>query len=401
MLYRMKTILCISSFEKGQDFLRECAESGARTVLVTVEKLRDADWPRDVLAQLYLLPGFDTVEHVINAVSYLARSERISRIVALDEFDMELAATLREHLRVPGMGVTATRAVRDKLVMREQTQAAGLVVPEFTGILNHDVVREFLDTTEGPWLLKPRSQASAIGIRKLHDAAELWPVLDTLGDMQSHHLIERFIPGSVYHVDGIVSDGVMRVMEVHRYAQPPFDVMHAGGVFCSRTVQRGGEEESALREETTRLVSAVGLRDGAVHAEFIRAADTGIYNFLEIAARVGGAHIADMVYASAGINLWREWARLELARATGAAYRAPRPRRAHAGVLISLARQEWPDTAAYDDGEVVWRLRKRHHAGLIVAAHDAARVQQLLDSYMHRFHTDFFTSLPAPDHATN
>jgi biotin carboxylase len=397
----MDTILCITSFEKGQDFLRECAESGARTILVTVEKLRDADWPRDVLAHVYLLPSFDNLEHMTNAISFLARSERISRIVALDEFDMEVAAALREHLRVPGAGVTATRAVRDKLVMRELADAAGLVVPEFTGIVNHDVVRSYLDSTEGPWLLKPRTQASAIGIRKLHAPSELWPALDVLGDMQSHHLLERFIAGSVYHVDGIVAGGRMRIIEVHRYAQPPFDVMHEGGIFCSRTVQRGGEEEAALREETKRLVDAVGLRDGAVHAEFIRAADTGVYYFLEIAARVGGAHIADMVHASAGVNLWREWARLELSLASGETYRPPSLRRAHAGVLISLARQEWPDTSAYDDEEIVWRLRKLHHAGLIVAARDAARVQQLLDTYMQRFHDDFYTSLPAPERATN
>ncbi|HSK21057.1 MAG TPA: ATP-grasp domain-containing protein [Longimicrobiales bacterium] len=396
----METILCLSSYSKGHEFLRECAENGARTILITVEKLRDADWPRDMLAELYLLPTLDNVEHVINAVSYLARTERFSRIVALDEFDMELAATLREHLRVPGLGVTATRAVRDKLTMRELTRDAGLAVPEFTGMLNHDVVSAFMESTDGPWVLKPRSQASAIGIRKVHEPSELWPLLETLGDRQSHHLLERYIPGNVYHVDGIVADGAMKIMEVHRYAQPPFDVMHAGGVFCSRTVQRGGEEEAALREQTTRLVSAVGLRNGAVHAEFIRAADTGVYYFLEIAARVGGAHIADMVHASAGVDLWREWARLELALARNTSYTPPQFGRAHAGVLISLARQEWPDTSAYDDPEIVWRLRMRHHAGLVVAAPEAARVEQLLDTYLHRFHADFYTSMPAPDRAT-
>lgn len=395
------TILCLTSYEKGQDFLRECAESGARTILVTVEKLRDADWPRDLLAELYLLPSFDNHEHVLNAISYLARTEHIARIVALDEFDMELAAVLREHLRVPGLGVTATRGVRDKLVMRELAADAGMQVPAFTGVVNHHVVRSYLDATEGPWVLKPRTQASAIGISKLHDPGELWPLLDRLGDAQSHHLIERYIPGDVYHVDGIVSGGDVRFAEVHRYAQPPFDTMHAGGIFCSRTVDRGSDEETMLKHELARVIGAVQLRNGAVHVEFIRARDSGTFHFLEIAARVGGAHIADMVHASAGVNLWREWARLELALAAGETYRAPAMQREHAGVLISLARQEWPDTSSYDDVEIVWRLRRRHHAGLIVASPDAARIRHLLDSYMHRFHADFYASMPAPDRATN
>jgi biotin carboxylase len=395
------TMLCLTSYEKGHDFMRECAESGARTLLLTVEKLRDVDWPRDVLAGVYILPAFDETAHVLNAVSYLARTERIARIVALDEFDMELAAQLREHLRVPGMGVTATRAVRDKLTMRELAAAAGLPMPEFTGIGNHDDVRAFLEHTRGPWLLKPRTQASAIGIRKLHHADELWPILDELGDMQSHHLLERFVPGDVYHVDGIVDRGDVVFAEAHRYAQPPFDVMHAGGVFCSQTVARGGAEEHALLAATARLIPAVGPDDGAFHAEFIRSGETGEFHFLEVAARVGGAHIADMVRAATGLNLWREWARLELACATGDAYRLPAPRTDHGGIIISLARQEWPDTGAYDDAEIVWRLSKRHHAGLVVVSVEAERVQQLLNAYMHRFRDDFYAALPAPERATN
>jgi biotin carboxylase len=395
------TILCISSYEKGQDFLRECAESGARTILITVEKLRDAAWPRDILDGFHLLPSFDVPDHVVNAVSYLARSERIDRIVALDEFDMELAALLREHLRIPGLGVTTTRGVRDKLAMRELARDAGLQVPEFAGIVNHADIAEYVARVPGPWVLKPRTQASAIGIRKLHEAGELWPILESLGDMQSHHLLERYIPGDVYHVDGIVHGGAIQFAEVHRYAQPPFDVMHAGGIFCSRTVERGGEEERALRSEVARLADAVALRDGVFHAEFIRARETGVFHFLEIAARVGGAHIADMVVAATGVNLWREWARLELALASGERYTPPPRHRDHAGVLISLARQERPDTSAYDDPEIVWRLVRHHHAGLVVRSPDVQRVEQLLDDYMRRFGDDFHAALPAPERATN
>jgi biotin carboxylase len=395
-----ETILCLSSYEKGHDFLRESAASGARTILITVEQLRDAPWPREVLAELYLLPTFDDATHVHNAVAYLARTERIARIVALDEFDMELAAQLREHLRVPGMNVTMTRGVRDKLAMRELTAAGGLDVPEFIGIVHHDSIGSFFEQTRGPWVLKPRTQASAIGIRKIQAADELWPILEELGDMQSHYLLERFVPGDVYHVEGIVASGEVRFAEVHRYAQPPFDTMHAGGIFCSRTVPRSSADELALRAQLASCVSAIGIEDGVVHAEFIRAHEDGRFYFLEIAARVGGAHIADMVDAATGINLWREWARIEIALARGVPYQVPSPRTEHGGVIISLARQEWPDTSNYDDAEISWRMKKKHHAGLVIASPDAERVRTLLDSYMHRFQHDFHTSLPAPKRAT-
>ncbi|CAN5661940.1 ATPase [soil metagenome] len=396
-----QTFLCLTSYVKGQEFMRACAAAGARTLLLTVESLRDADWPRDILADVFLMPTLDDASHVLNAVAYLGRTERIDRIVALDEFDMELAAQLREHLRVPGMDATTTRGVRDKLAMRELAAAGGIPVPEFNRIVNHAEIDEFLRRTTGPWVLKPRSQASAIGIRKIREAHELWPILESLGDMQSHYLVERFIPGDVYHVDGIVVDGAVRFADVNRYAQPPFDVMHAGGIFCTATVPRGSAYERALLELTARLVSAASIRNAAIHAEYIRDRESGTFNFLEVAARVGGAHIAEMVEAATGLNLWREWARLELARARGEAYLLPEVRKEHAGVLISLARQEWPDTSAYDDAEIVWRMRKRHHAGLVVAAPAAGRVHELLQQYLHRFQHDFHASLPAPERATD
>jgi hypothetical protein len=396
-----ETILCLTSYEKGQDFMRTCAEAGARPVLLTVESLRDADWPREILADVLLMPSFEVTEHVVNAVSYIARNTPIARVVALDEFDMELAAELREHLRVPGMGVTATRGVRDKLAMRELAATASIPVPAFTRVVNHAEIDAYLRATEPPWLLKPRAQASAIGIRKLHSAHEVWPVLDELGDMQSHYILEHYVPGNVYHVDGLVVGGELRFSSVNRYSQPPFDTMHRGGIFCSSTVRRGCGPDLALREQTARLTGAFALHNAVIHAEFIHSRVTGEFNFLEIAARVGGAHIAEMVEAASGVNLWREWARLELAVLRGEPYLLPPLRRDHAGVLISLARQEWPDLSAYTDDEIVWRMKKKHHAGLIVAAAEADRVYTLLDQYMHRFRNDFFATLPAPDRATN
>jgi hypothetical protein len=65
-----------------------------------------------------------------------------------------------------------------------------------------------------------------------------------------------------------------------------------------------------------------------------------------------------------------------------------------------LARQEWPDTSAYNDPEVVWRLNKAFHAGLIVKSPDYGRVSRLLDDYMARFRVDFFTRQPVPERPT-
>src|ERR1700743_3497831 len=101
-------ILCISSYEKGQAFMRQCAAVGCRVVLLTVEKLKDADWPRDILEDVQTMPPNLPLEAIIRTVTYMARGWKFDRIVALDEFDMETVAGLREHMRLPGMGGSAT-----------------------------------------------------------------------------------------------------------------------------------------------------------------------------------------------------------------------------------------------------------------------------------------------------
>jgi hypothetical protein len=104
------------------------------------------------------------------------------------------------------------------------------------------------------------------------------------------------------------------------------------------------------------------------------------------------------VEAATGVNLWREWARIEIAGEHGT-YEPPPVRGGYAGIVLSLARQEEPDMSGYDAPEVVTRIRKHHHAGVIVASADERRVTELLESYTARFYTDFHAAAPPPERA--
>ena len=389
-------ILCVSSYEKGQEFIRTCKAAGCRVLLLTVEKLRHADWPFESIDEVFTMPEELPLQDLIYAVSYAARSQSIDRIVALDEFDMENVSALREHLRLPGMGLTAIRHFRDKLTMRAQANEAGILVPDFVHVLNYDNLREFMSRVPGPWLLKPRSQASGIGMKKIYSQQELWPWLDQLGDRQSFYLLEKFVPGSIYHVDSVVSERRIVFAEAHLYGTPPLDTSHHGGVFTTRTLPREAQETKALLEINRHLFEGLGLVRGVTHAEFLQAHADGRFYFIEVAARVGGAYISNVIEAATGINLWREWARLEVG-AGNQPYQLPSARGDYAGVILSLARQEHPDTSAYTDPEIIYRVRKYHHAGFILKSHSHERIQQLLDSYARRFQADFVATQPVPD----
>jgi len=396
----LMTFLCLAGYEKGHEFLRECKRQGCTVLLLTSLSLQNkAQWPMESIDEIFYMPDkqheWDRGD-TIRAVSYLARTRIFDRIVALDDFDVELAAALREHLRVPGMGETTAHYFRDKLAMRMKAAEAGIAVPEFVHILNHDQVREYLERVPGPWVLKPRSMAGAIGIKKVHRADELWPILEALGDQQSHYLLERFVPGDIFHVDTIVYEKEILFAIASGYGRPPMEVSHEGGIFTTRVLGRESEDARRLIVENASVMAALGMLRGISHTEFIKAHGDGRIYFLETSARVGGAHIVELVEAATGLNLWAEWAKLEIAGGKSV-YRPPEPRRDYAALMISLARQERPDTSAYNDPEVVWRLDQEHHAGLIVRSPDERRVRDLLDSYTQRFREDFYAYAPPKD----
>jgi biotin carboxylase len=394
------TILCISTYEKGQPFLKEAANLGVNVLLLTVNKLEHAAWPRESLTKLITMPEKLTPEQVLNTVTYLARENKIDRIVALDEFDLEVAALLREHMRLPGMGESPTRYFRDKLAMRVRAQQSGVPVPEFTGVFHYDDLRVFLRDVPGPWLLKPRTNASAIGIRKIEAANDLWPVLDELGDLQSHYVLERFVPGEIFHVEGITWKGKTVFGAPYKYGKPPMQTMHQGGVFSTRALDRESNDARSLGEIHKQVIGALGLTSGVTHTEFIKSHADGSFYFLETAARVGGAHIADVVEFASGINPWVEWARIEVASLFGMEYALPNVTQLYAGSIICLSRQERPDTGSYDAPEIVKRLDRHHHAGLILRANSAERIEDLVTQYSDRFLHEFCAFEPPPDQPT-
>ena len=394
---RPLTLLCLASYFKGAAFLKAAKQLGCTVLVITRESQSEEDWPRKSIDEMFYMPSLRTRPDIVYAVSYIARSHAIDQIIALDDFDVETAGALRDHLRLPGMGESYARHFRDKLTMRTLAKAAGIPIPEFTPVFNYDRLREFMERVPPPWLLKPRSEASAMGITTIRSADKIWPVLDQLGDSQSFFLLEQFLPGDVFHVDGLLNEGKVIFAEAHRYGRPPMTVYQGGGVFVTRTLERHSAAARSLATLNRQVLKGLGAVRGASHVEFIRAEVDGKFYFLECAARVGGANIAEAVEFATGINLWAEWAKIEIAHLRGEPYQLPAIRRDYAGVINCLARQEYPDLSPYQDPEVVWRLQKKSHAGLVLASPNSQRLQDLLDDYARRFAEDFLAVMPPRD----
>jgi biotin carboxylase len=398
----MLTILCIATYFKGEPFLRECRRRGCRVLLLTSDALAGAAWPREAVDDVYSIPREAADAEIRRRVDAIARKNPIDRIAALDDFDVEMAAMLREHLQVPGLGRTIASQFRDKLAMRIKAQSLRIPVPEFSPVFNDQAVDDWTRRVRAPWVLKPRSSAAAIGIKTIGDREELWRALDAAGDQRSNRVLEQFVVGDVYHVDSVIWRGRVVFAIPFKYGRPPMEIAHQGGLFITRRLPDDSREGKALLAMNRQLQEGLGLQRGVSHTEFIRGSEESgrssesRFVFLETSARVGGAFIVDTIEAATGLNLWEEWAKIETAGEPGE-YALPSHRDDYAGIVLSLARQEHPDLSAYTDAEIVTRLRKAHHAGLIVRSPDPARIDALLADYTPRFYTDFFATAPPPE----
>jgi biotin carboxylase len=390
-------IICLASYFKGGDFIRECKLLGCHVILITKEKMLKEDWPHDSLDELIAVPNDADVPLFIDLAAFISRKMKPDLVIALEEFDVMTAALIREHLCLPGMSSSTAKTFRDKYRMAEAAKAAKVDVPDFVPLINPADVREFMERVPAPWIIKPRSDVSAIGIRKIEDAEQVWRAIDELNERAnlreraSYYLLAQFIRGEVFHVDSLVGNGRVLFAGANRYGRPPLEVAHGGGAYVSRTIAHRSADEKNLFEINRKLVKAFGLDRGAGHAEFIKSDADGKFYFLEMASRVGGAYIAEVLEAASGLNLWRAWARIEV---EGAKVAQKPSRNEYAGIILSLAKQEYPDTNAYDDPEIVYRVKKLHHAGLIVRSKSLDRVEELLGQYSRRFADDFVAVVP-------
>ncbi len=388
--------LCVSSYFKGEDFLKSCKAEGNNVYLLTKKKLEHDPWPWESIDDNFYIEEWNQND-VAKGIAYKFRTIKFDRFVALDDFDVEKVALLREHFRMPGMGRTTAHYFRDKLAMRLKAKEEGVNIPEFTDLFNNDTINAYADTVSPPWLIKPRMEASATGIKKIHSKDELWQVVNDLGDERDNYLVEKFAPGDVYHVDGLNVDGKVAFSRVSKYLDTPFEVAHGGGIFRSASSEIGSKIEKSLQKMNAQVMKAFGMQFGASHTEFIQSKATGELFFLETSSRVGGANLAEMVEYASGVNLWAEWAKIETANLRKKKYTLPKINNQYAGIVVSLSRFEYPDTSSFTDKEIVWRMHKAWHIGLIVVSDSSERVLELLDQYTHRIGAEFHASLPAPD----
>ena len=218
--------------------------------------------------------------------------------------------------------------------------------------------------------------------------------------MQSHYLLERFVPGDIFHVDTIVYEREILFAIASGYGTPPLEVAHGGGIFTTRILERDSDAARRLLAENQRVLAALGLLRGVSHTEFISGARTAA----SISWRPRRASAA-----RTSPNWWRP-PRASICGPNGPKWRwpaarrrtrRPQPRQDYAGLLVSLARQEHPDTSRVSPIPKSSGACTASITSADRAVPNAARVRELLANYTDRVLRDFHAAVPPREKPTS
>ncbi len=292
-----------------RQFARGLAEVGARVVGV-------GDQPEEALTPEVrrCLTAYFRVDYLWDegAMADLARRinsyERLHRVECLWEPGMLLAARVREELGLPGLRVDETVPFRDKEVMKQVLDRAGIRTPRHARVRTVEEARDWAERIGFPLILKPIAGAGATDTYRVGDPHELEVALLRLGHVPEASL-EEFVEGDELTFDTICVDGRISYHNIAWYRPRPLEAKTHEWIspqaICLRDLDR-----PALRAGTEMgiaVLQAMGFRTGFTHMEWYRKAD-GEVVFGEIAARPPGARLVDVMNHASDIDLYRGWA---------------------------------------------------------------------------------------------
>lgn len=253
-----------------------------------------------VVTDLADIEALSTATHEVER-----KAGAVTDVVALAEWDLMNAAVLRQRLDVPGSRPGDVVALRDKVAMKRAVAATGVHVPKFATCDDASALRDLVERSGFPIVLKPRSEATAVGVEIVPSADELARLLAER-DRRTHEC-EEYVDGRLFHADGLVEDGVLRFFKVSEYVNNPLLYLHgagAGGVVVddARLIDRA-------RALSDVVLHALDIRRDAFHLEFFEV-PSGELVFLELGARAGGGPIPQLLDDLYGVHVVQQHFRL-------------------------------------------------------------------------------------------
>ena len=290
-------------------FTRGLAQVGAR--VIGVGDAPESSLPamvRESLAYYLQVRSFSDENAIVAQVRDLAQRIHIDRVESLWEPTMILGAKLRETLGIPGMTVAETVPFRDKEIMKQVLDRAGIRTPKHTRCTTLAECRAAAERIGFPIIVKPIAGAGSADTYRIHDWAEF-----EAGAPRLKHVpevsVEEFVDGEEYTFDTICAGGRVLFYNICWYRPRPLVSKSIEWVSPTTIALRDPDapELAAGKRMGFAVLEAMRFRDGFTHMEWYRKPD-GEVVFGEIGARPPGARTVDVMNFASDVDLFRGWA---------------------------------------------------------------------------------------------
>lgn len=296
----MKRVLLLATTTGYQirSFGEAAERLGVRLVFASdrCDRLEDPWWDGAIPVRFHDMPS--SVEAVVASFRGQAMDERLDGVIAVGDRPTVLAAHISTALGLPGNPPSATETSRNKLAARRAFESAGLLTPRFE-VVSISEASSPRTNLPYPVVVKPLALSGSQGVIRADDDQSFRDAIDRLSrvlrtvdvliERESAHgyaLVETFIPGKEYAIEGVLTDGSFRLFTIFDKPDP------LDGPFFEETIyvtpsRASVETQNAIVDAIAKSIRVLGLHHGPVHAE-CRVNDQGIY-VLEVAARpIGG-----------------------------------------------------------------------------------------------------------------
>jgi len=241
-----------------------------------------------------------------DAVLSLSRRLEIDAVVAYaSDPAAPTAAFVAEHLGLPGNPYQSVLTLARKDLFRTFLKQHGFNVPRSQSFHDRAQAREWMREIGLPVFVKPVDSSGSKGVTRLGDAGLFDAAFDHAlsYSRQKMVVVESQIVRSRYQVagDGFVVDGRLAF---RCWADEHFDKLCNGLVPIGQTFPTSHPSEwlDVAHQESRRLLSLLGMRNGALNFDFVFTED-GTFYFLELGPRNGGCLIPEVIRYSTGVDL--------------------------------------------------------------------------------------------------
>lgn len=232
----------------------------------------------------------------------LHREYLFHTIISSSEYDVLRAARLRECLNLEGQSYKSALAFRNKVVMKEYVQHAGISVPSFAAIEMAVDLYGFIEINGYPVVVKPISGMGSMDTTVLKNKQDLCVFLE--GGIMPNYMVEKFVQGDVYHIDGAIINGEIVLAWPSRYMNNCLSFQQ-GEYLSSYQLEKNNPLTERLREFTAQVLDVLPTpQHTSFHAEVFHTPEDEIV-FCEIASRTGGALVREAVQHTFGVDITR------------------------------------------------------------------------------------------------